>query len=56
MLTKNTETKIGFTLAMLLLLVNSASARSFPVPDAGSSAALLGVAIAGLTAIRRFMR
>jgi hypothetical protein len=27
-----------------------------PVPDAGSTSALLGVALAGLAAIRRFIR
>lgn len=45
-------------MALLVVLANTASATPVfnSVPDAGSSASLLGLAIAGLAAVRRFIR
>jgi len=58
MIKKNTISKLGLAMALLVVLANTASATPVfnSVPDAGSSASLLGLAIAGLAAVRRFIR
>lgn len=43
-------------LTLLVTLTQTASALPTPLPDAGSTAALMGVACAGLVLIRRFRR
>jgi hypothetical protein len=43
-------------ITLLAALTQTASAKGKPLPDAGSTAALMGIACAGLAIIRRFRR
>jgi hypothetical protein len=46
----------AIVVTLISAMTQTASANGLPLPDAGSTSALMGLAFAALVAIRRFLR